>query len=738
MVSITQQGLSSLKSEQITTNLDYVTPVQNAITFNGGYSFNYVNFLQGITDVKTKSFTNFYLTGKEKLTTNIIDRNSSISQEKFLTRLRTGGKVSLSVVPLLGVGSEDVSFFYNLVFNNNTRLRNLFEINFDTNEYCSITYTDEIGKFYFVLDDNNKGILKRSVLYDDTFDKTKAQYFRYIINDNRIILLKDKNDETFVVRSVGQFISGSVINNFSNVLFSTFALLLDDSININFNSILNTSYITYNQNDLTIDLSKSYFNLDNNFLLYRNLEKNTLNNFNIIVLKNQISENNLISISNNIDQGNRDLFNNRTYTSIGHNIDREEDEGLELNYVFYNKTYNIEPGINYFKTESSFSPLTQININDTKIAEQGAYASTIPIYSDKIYLTESNNYSREYTYLCTWLSGAPFTSQRIWVDRYYYPDITSKQKALSSKSIFNPTYDTYIENLIKQNSSINEKVKKQHFFDKVSDLRFIPNTTYRYDRIDLRETPLLVNKNAFDERKDNYFDIINDNRGFTLAFNIINYDTEEQIALFSRSNQIYGGCRFVFSRSSITLVYYLYDDAKGDYKKIEKTVPLIEGAVDNIIFSIDTEKGELYFFVNGSLELKEVFYPSYFTSVLYGDFSLNNKTIYESNDYIENIFLSFEPLKIEELHALVLSRNTKDGNFYLSLPGGMRNKVDNITYLNTLNKNQQSKSNYVDVYINNIGIDDVSLKNELQQVLVNDIKEDLPVNININSIKIIS
>lgn len=738
MASITQQGLSSLKSEQVTTNLSYVQPLQNTITFNGGYSFNFINFLHDITDVKTKSFTNFYLTSKDKLTSNVDSNIYSLNQTKFLTQIKSGNKVALKAIPLSSVSDTDISFYYNLTFNNLLRTRDLFEINFLTNEYCTISYTSTSGVFYLALDESNRGVLKRSIFYNNDLTTVKEHHFRYILNDSRIILLKDKNSSTLVLRSLNGTISGSNIDNASNILFSSFAFLLDKSINVKFNNIINTSYITYNQNDLTINKNRSYFDLENNFLLYRNLEEKSLNDLNILVLKNQISENNLQSISDSVEQGSKKQLINRTYTSITNNIDTEEDEGLDLNYVFYNRSYNIVPGINYFKTEESFEPFTQININDTRLADQGAYSTTIPIYSDKVYLIDANNYSKEYTYLCTWLSGAPFSSERVWVDRYYYPDLITKQQALSSKSVFNPTYNTAIESLIKQNSNITNLVKKQHFFDKRSDMFFKPNTTYRYDRVDISNSTILTNKNVFDQKKSKYFDIINQNKGFTLAFNILNYESQEPVTLLSLSNQIYGGVKFIFSRDSITLTYFLYDDAKASYKRIQKTVPLIEGAIDNIVFSIDISRGELYFFVNGGLELKEAFAPSYFTSVLYGDLSLNNKTIYEANDYIENIFLSLEPLNIEELHALVLTRNTKDGNFYISLPGGMRNRLDRITHLNTLNKNQQSKSNRVDVYINNIDIADIELKNELQKVLINEIQEDLPINVDINSIKIIS
>jgi hypothetical protein len=733
-----QQSLSNLKSERIVTNLNNVSPIQNTITYNGGYSFNFVDFLQNVNDVKTKSYTNFYLTDNCKLTDNIYPSSKIIQQPKYFTTIRTG-TTTLNVIPLTGTGIDNISFYYELIFSTRTNFRNLFEIDFINNEYCTISYSDSLGTFYLVLDDSDKAVLKRSIFCNENFDIVREQHFRYVLNENRLILLKEKNSTTLLLQSVGQNLSGiNTTNGISNLLFKSFAFTLDKQTNIKFNNALNTSYVTYNHNDLTIDKKNSSFDLDNNYLLYRNLEANNLNTFNIITLKNQSSDNNLTSISNNLDLGNLNSFNVREYTSLSNSINQEEDEGLEINYVFYNKAINIKPGINYFTTESTFIPLTQLNINDSKIANQGAFSTTIPFYSDKIYTTVTNSIGGNYTYLCTWLSGAPFSNEKIWVDRYYYPDIISKQEALSSRSIAAPTYTTYIEKLIEQNSSLSYQVERQHYFDKKSDLCFRPNTAYRYDRIDPLNVPLLAGLNMFDQKKNNYFDTINKNGGFTLSFNILNYDTSEQVTLFSRSNRIYGGVRFVFSRDSITFTYILYDNLRDNYTTYEKTVPLIEGAVDNIIFSVNNAKGELYFFVNGDLALKENFYPSYFSTVLYGDLVLNNNSIYDAGNYIEDVFLTFTPLDVDELYALVVSKNAKDSSFYISLPCGMRNKLDNISQLNTVNINQQSKSNYIDVYINNIGIDEKDMKEELQKAVIDNIIDDLPVNININSIKIVS
>ena len=129
-----------------------------------------------------------------------------------------------------------------------------------------------------------------------------------------------------------------------------------------------------------------------------------------------------------------------------------------------------------------------ININDTKFVDSGAFSYTQPFLADRVYELDDEGgvKSEDATYLCTWLSGG-VGKRGVWVDRYFYPDLASKEEALSSNDTYNVTYEQLVENLIMNNSSLKTSVEKKYIFDKKSDFVFQPNKRYRYERIKAKQ-----------------------------------------------------------------------------------------------------------------------------------------------------------------------------------------------------------------------------------------------------------
>ena len=129
-------------------------------------------------------------------------------------------------------------------------------------------------------------------------------------------------------------------------------------------------------------------------------------------------------------------------------------------------------------------PFTKLNINDTKFVDSGAFSYTQPFLADRVYELDDEGgvKSEDATYLCTWLSGG-VGKRGVWVDRYFYTDLASKEEALSSNDTYNVTYEELVENLIMNNSSLKTSVEKKYIFDKKSDFVFQPNKRYRYERI---------------------------------------------------------------------------------------------------------------------------------------------------------------------------------------------------------------------------------------------------------------
>ena len=245
------------------------------------------------------------------------------------------------------------------------------------------------------------------------------------------------------------------------------AIKLSQDVNLNIPSPYNTSFITYNREG-KIDEDNSDFHLPSNYLLYSSSNKHC-QDFNIINLKNIVNTQDSFNSSNNLlSTSSSTIFAQelREYTSIFSDIDSEQNEVLALNYVYNNFDVLITPGATFFETPSSMEPFNQLNINDTKFADCGAFSFTKPDLSDRVYRFDDDSVKHENaTYLCTWLSGA-IGQRGIWVDRYYYPDLVEKEIALASSPSFEVTYDQQVEHLIKNNSTLKSSVTDKLYFDK--------------------------------------------------------------------------------------------------------------------------------------------------------------------------------------------------------------------------------------------------------------------------------
>ena len=99
--------------------------------------------------------------------------------------------------------------------------------------------------------------------------------------------------------------------------------------------------------------------------------------------------------------------------------------------------------------------------------------------------------------------------------------------------------------------------------------------------------------------------------------------------------------------------------------------------------------------------------------ILFGDINLNSQDFsgdillsnITTNNVISNLLLSLQPQSLEDEIVTIYTRNINSiDDIYISLPCGMRNYSDNIDTLNTLGANLKSKSNVVDINIDNLNI----------------------------------
>ena len=68
----------------------------------------------------------------------------------------------------------------------------------------------------------------------------------------------------------------------------------------------------------------------------------------------------------------------------------------------------------------------------------------------------------------------------------------------------------------------------------------------------------------------------------------------------------------------------------------------------------------------------------------------------------------------------------------------MRNLTDNITTVNSINTNLKSKSNRVDININNLNINDKSITDAVKNTILANIEKSIPKTIGINNINFIN
>jgi hypothetical protein len=220
------------------------------------------------------------------------------------------------------------------------------------------------------------------------------------------------------------------------------------------------SYLrTFNQNNITIDNTKSVFDVRTNFLIYGqyfNLERSGLIT-NLLPLKTQLNTQN--------QQGRGNVFlneepvNYRNYVSIFGGPRQEKGyEKLHLQYESYSTPFTFNQGkTTWFHMPQNMYPYDRLNIKDTKLIEAGAIGGDHPLRSDKVFKKIANykntsnqgDSSGELTgqWLCSWLSAAPDISVRpIWVDRYYNPKLNTPFEALSATRgsvTYIPSFDCY-------------------------------------------------------------------------------------------------------------------------------------------------------------------------------------------------------------------------------------------------------------------------------------------------------
>ena len=258
--------------------------------------------------------------------------------------------------------------------------------------------------------------------------------------DDDIIMEKAVSNTLFSIRSNNTII----VDNYYEVIPIS---QNNDFVNYNLNNI----------NTLEINPLKSLFDRDGQYLFHCEYNSQTLSEcnleFNYFTLDTNRSEYGYIKRGTNMQDAidSTPTFKYRKYNTL--DTGGEEEKGhdkLSMVYSFYDKDIYVDNGrTTVFNAPSSIYPYTQLNINDTTFTKNGAFSGPAPCIADKIYIKQDQQGRYQNgRYLCTWLSASSPTQSGIWVDRYYYPDYTTKEAALAASPIFNITYEKSVEKLL--------------------------------------------------------------------------------------------------------------------------------------------------------------------------------------------------------------------------------------------------------------------------------------------------
>lgn len=715
-------------------------------TYSGGYRINFPLAFKNINDSKPLNYSNFYLTDRQ-LITDICDFNAeTLKGNTILTKISFSNEYlkygNINPDPYLPLENFRDRLNYGIgSFVTDINDADTFYISFYDINRCNIYYAKYNIRYYLVVGaENNLFFCEQSKLSFNEYT-TNPQDFTYMFSEGNLGLLffkKNENGNFIVVKSNNYLELKPNIVDYINTPFT-----IDKNIYTEPNISYNTSFIRYNNTNF-INNSKSKYNLKNNYLLHKTIV-DPYQNSSIISLKNQLSQIDVFSNANNLLSSKKyDIFVDdfRQYTSICRNVLEEETEDLKLNYVLYNKIYKINPGINTITSPETLYPYSVLNVKDTKFIQNGAFSFISPQFADRIYHISNTEKPQNGQYLlCTWLSGHPQSSEKRWVDRYYYPDLISKEEALVSTPLFTTTYDDYIENLVTGNTDLKVKVSNIKFFDKASDLAFIPNETYEYHRISIIPeviSPIVI-PCELNNYPINYFKQINETGEFTLSF-YFNGDANESWIMKSDSNDVEH--RMIIEKKGNTLLFsfQLFDPSTQKYISYNYECPIVTTKYNLFCVSVNAITGIGYVFVNSSVGYEFNISPYNFIrkQLLYGDFYISSSEITKinvlkfSSTIVKNISVSYKFLDPAYLYLLTIFSEQIIDDIYITLPCGMRNSIDDIEILNDICNSGSFKSNDINIIIKNIN-EPVAVE-DLKTYLNDNLDNILPTNAKVNNI----
>lgn len=746
MSTLYTDKLSALNTNVATSSLDVLNFKQFQRTYSGGFHFNFIDALSGAVDFSSKNFSNFYLTSPTTLDSIVYTDDNVVESKSIFTTLRFGEDyfTACDLDTRTFRENDDIQSakqYRAYKLSQTPVAESYFTITFLNSIYCTISVEIDRTRFYLVSDINKTVLFQREDLIENVLDSIRPQFFQYglDLNYNFIYLVKPYTDGVYSLRRSGNTVSVSQpISSLSNYTFLQTRISLDRSVTADLGLKLNTSFITYQLSSNNIDLARSDFDLKNNYLLHKSGNFANSNVLNIMNLKNQVLRSGDIASGNNLLSGaaNYSVSDLRNYTSIFNDIPQETSESLELNYTFSNFDIHIKSGENYFRSPDTLEPFQQLNINDTSFVKCGAFSFNVPLLADRVYLIDDKvPETQQQHYLCTWLSGAPTSQNKVWVDRYYYPDYITKAQALVAQPIFVQTYNDPIEQLIRSNTAAQDSIDQYQYFDKRSDLLILPSRDYNYHRVSLGDfqiiDPIDYSNPVAPLSSSNLYKAVNESGQFTLGF-VFKGDATD-FTITSKRNSVDSGLSISLSVDQLTVDLIVYDYSTQSYTSlINAKVTTNQYKENSVIVDFDSVAGVARFYLNGKLVQQSTTGVYRFTkrTLLYGDLVVSCDT-----NTIPVLYFNNKVYSSDLIIALIFYlQKTTIQDITIAIPCGLRNGTDNIAIINSVCGSQQSKSNYIDIKVKNTNIASDSILESIQNEILLHSSEILPVTTGINSI----
>lgn len=482
-----------------------------------GLSLDEYNIFTDINDSKHKNYSVNILTDLQKEDDILKPFDKETYLNSFTTKLAFRGTTSLSSSNFLNFTYTSKDNISDIFLGNDSQNTN-FTIEFKDGFSCSIkTVMDGQDKFLITDSSNNDNLILSPL--NSTIENTSAHIFGYNLDRINNLFTLTKN----LTNIVSPLSSGSTLSafntNFNNddrySAISIIRLTNEEDI-LKYGSLNNFNLYNLDK-DRTIS-DESLKGDSSNYLSYflpeniKTGERFFTADLRFFNTKNQIS--NKYNTNNYLPL--KDKTKQRLYTSILNFDKKEKDyETLNLGYNFFTKEYKfISDKYTKFTLPDTLYPFVRMNINDTNLSDNGAYAGSSPYFSDKVFkildknknnipesqdiipLTfQQNNFrlllqedgflifnkngdefENNGTFLCSWLSGNN-NERGVWYDRYYNPKKTSYLSAITGNKTQIFEYKSLAQRYFEENNI------DDIYFDIPSNMIFEPRTTYFYQRI---------------------------------------------------------------------------------------------------------------------------------------------------------------------------------------------------------------------------------------------------------------